>query len=190
MYCKKIVVILQKMYKKQKDTSEFKKEIRINIEALFYYIHFFQKHKRVMYTNKFTFPSLKDSSHTENRCCFYFISYYFYNLGYIGQTRRYLKANMNKHLREVKSEHIYSSSIACHCYYHHYFDFTKASVVSSTISSSYLTHEAFYILKNPNYHINDFTFVICVCLWCVCLYLLSLITSNCSLNHFLQISIF
>ena len=44
-----------------------------------------------------------------------------------------------------------------HCWsYNYFFDFTKACIVSSPISTSHLIfYEAFYILKNSNNLVND-----------------------------------
>ena len=58
---------------------------------------------------------------------------------------------------EAKNEEIYTSSIVSHCWsYNYFFDFTKARIVSSLISTSHLNfNEDFYILKNSNNLIND-----------------------------------
>ena len=93
----------------------------------------------------------------ENRTNIYFIPCSSCNLGYIGRTRWRLKARLDEHRRKFKNEEIYSSSIACHCWScNHHFDFTKACIVSSPISTSHLNfYEAFYTLKNSNNLVND-----------------------------------
>ena len=80
-----------------------------------------------------------------------------YNLRYIGQTRRQLKARLNEHRCKVKNEENYTSSIASDCWsYSHYFDFIKAWIMSSSFYTSYLNfYEAFYILKKSNNLVND-----------------------------------
>ena len=107
--------------------------------------------------NQINFFSPKDPIPIENRNGIYFIPCSSCNLGYIGQTRRRLKARLDEHRRKVKNEEIYTSSIASHCWsYNHFFDFSKAFIVSSPISISHLNfYEAFYILKNSNNIVND-----------------------------------
>ena len=84
------------------------------------------------------------------------------NLGYIDQTRKQLKVKLDEHHHKVKNEEIYSSSITSHCWsYNHFFDFTKANIMPSPISTSHLNfYEAFYSLKNSNNLINDFSFIL------------------------------
>ena len=64
--------------------------------------------------NNIKFSSPKDPIPNENRSgiCFIRCSC---NLGYIGQTRRRLKARLDEHCHKVKNESIYISSIASHC---------------------------------------------------------------------------
>ena len=97
---------------------------------------------------KIRFSSPKDPIPIENQNGIYFIPLSSCNLGYIGQTRRRLKARLDEHRRKVKNEEVYTSSIASHCWsYNHCFDFSKACIVSSPISISHL--------KNSNNIVND-----------------------------------
>ena len=103
------------------------------------------------------FSSPKDLIPIENRSGIYFIPCSSCNIGYSGQTRRRLKAKLDKHRRKVINEEINTSSIASHCCsFNHYLDFTKACIVFSPFSTSHLNfYEAFYILKNSNNLVND-----------------------------------
>ena len=118
--------------------------------SLLKYKHLNKKKKNVMWRlHKFLLLCITEE---ENPRGIYFIPFPFCNLGCIGQTRKWLKARLDKHRCKVKNEEIYTSSIASHCwFYNHYFDFTEAYIVSSPISTSHLNlYEAFYILKNSN----------------------------------------
>ena len=104
-----------------------------------------------------TFPCFIQNNFIENRSGIYFIPCSSCNLGYVGQTRRWLKSRLDEPRCKVKKEEINTSSIASHCWSGiHYFDFTKACIVSSPISTSHLNfYEAFYILKNSDNLVND-----------------------------------
>ena len=71
---------------------------------------------------------------------------------------------------------------ASHCWYcNHYFDFTKACIMSSPISNSHLNfYEAFFSLKNSNNLVNVTSL----------LHLLSLMPWNCLFKFFLLFSLF
>ena len=88
---------------------------------------------------------------------------------------------MDEHCRKIKSEEIYSSSIASHYwFYNHHFDFASASIVSSPISRSHLNLcKVFYILKCSNNLINDFSSLLFIS-----------DAGNCFFNLFLQVLTF
>ena len=68
-----------------------------------------------------------------------------------------IETRLDEHHCKVINEEINTSSIASYCWsFNHYFDFTKAYIVSSPISTNHLNfYEAYYILKNSNNLVNN-----------------------------------
>ena len=88
------------------------------------------------------------------------------NLGYIGYTRRRLKAQVEEHRRKVKNEEIktFFKKIPFHYFSLLVLQWLFSLYKSSPISSSILTfHEFVYILKNSNNLVSDFFSVPCIC---------------------------
>ena len=79
------------------------------------------------------------------------------NLGYIGQTKRTLKARVTEHQRMVKNMEINKSAIAAHCWENdHVFNFDSARIIQPVPRTSLLDfYEGFHIRADEDVLVND-----------------------------------